>query len=163
MRAFVLWISAALVSVAAQSPDAGRQTFVARCAGCHGTDGNGGELGPNIATRVPTRTDQELTTVVRQGFVASGMPGFANLSDGDTGALVQFLRTLKPRAGSAPERVKVTIAGGGALEGLVLNKSQFDTQLLGDDRKLHLFRTSGSQYRPVTSQTDWTSYNGGMS
>ena len=29
----------------AQSPDAGRQVFVGRCAGCHGRDGNGGELG----------------------------------------------------------------------------------------------------------------------
>src|SRR5580765_2000387 len=82
------------------SGQAGRQVFTARCAGCHGTDGNGGELGPNIATRVPTRTDQELSTVVRQGFVASGMPAFANLSDSETAALIQFLRTLKPRAGS---------------------------------------------------------------
>ena len=82
---------------------------------------------------------------------------------GDTAALVQFLRTLKPRAGSAPARAKVTVAGGGSLDGLVLNKSQFDMQLLGDDRKLHLLRTSGTQHRPVTSQTDWTNYNGGMS
>jgi len=147
------------------SGQAGRQVFVARCAGCHGTDGNGGELGPNIATRVPTRTDQELTTVVQQGLVASGMPAFGNLSAADTAALVQFLRTLKPRAGSAPERAKVTV-GQGALDGLVLNKSQFDMQLLGDDRKLHLLRKSGagsSAYRAVTSQADWTNYNGGMS
>jgi len=151
--------------MAVQTQEAeGRQTFTARCAGCHGTDGNGGELGPNIATRVPTRTDQELTTVVRQGLIASGMPAFANLSDGDTAALVQFLRTLKPRAGSAPERATVTLAGGSTLAGLVLGKSQFDMQLFGDDRKLHLLRKSGgagNTYRPVTSQTDWTSYNGG--
>jgi alcohol dehydrogenase (cytochrome c) len=154
----------AAAAAAAQTPDAGRPVFVARCAGCHGTDGNGGELGPNIATRVPTRTDQELTTVVRQGLIASGMPAFANLSDGDTAALVQFLRTLKPRAGSAPERAKVALAGGTTLEGLVLSKSQFDMQLLGDDRKLHLLRKApgqASQYRAVTSQSDWTSYNGG--
>src|SRR5437773_2733830 len=153
-------------AAAAQAQDAGRQVFIERCAGCHGTDGNGGELGPNIATRVPTRTDQELTTVVRQGLIASGMPAFANLSDGDSAALVQFLRTLKPRGGSAPERAKVTLAGGVSLEGFVLNKSQFDMQLLGDDRKLHLLRKSpgpGEVYRAVTSQTDWTSYNGGNS
>ncbi len=154
----------AAATAAAQTPDAGRPVFTARCAGCHGTDGNGGELGPNIATRVPTRTDQELTTVVRQGLVASGMPAFANLSEGETTALVQFLRTLKPRAGSAPERATVTLAGGSSLDGLVLNKSQFDMQLLGGDRKLHLLRKSagvGNSYRPVTSQSDWTSYNGG--
>ena len=33
-------------------------------------------------------------------------------------------------------------------------------QLLGDDRKIHLLRKSGDRYRPVTSQTDWPSYNG---
>ncbi|HEX7138064.1 MAG TPA: c-type cytochrome, partial [Vicinamibacterales bacterium] len=154
-------LSAVLFAVTASAQDAGRQVFVARCAGCHGTDGNGGELGPNIATRVPTRSDQELTTVVRQGLTASGMPAFAGLSDSEAGALVQFLRTLKPRAGSAPERATATLAGGGTLSGLVLNQSQFDMQLFGDDRKLHLLRKSGAQYRPVTSQTDWTSYNGG--
>ena len=163
MKTPVLLVCATLLAVTASAQDAGRQVFVARCAGCHGTDGNGGELGPNIATRVPTRTDQELTTVVRQGLVASGMPAFANIGDGDLTALVQFLRTLKPRAGSAPERANVTLAGGGTLDGLVLNKSQFDMQLLGADRKLHLLRKSGAQHRRVTSQTDWTTYNGGMS
>src|SRR5215468_9211395 len=138
MKTPVLAFSALLVAATVSAQEAGRPVFVARCAGCHGTDGNGGELGPNIATRVPTRTDQELTTVVRQGLVASGMPGFANLGDGDVAALLPFLRTLKPRAGSAPERAKVAVSGGAAIDGLVLNKSQFDMQLLGDDRKLHL-------------------------
>src|SRR5215831_2341226 len=172
MKTPVLAFSALLVAATVSAQDgpsttsgqAGRPVFVARCAGCHGTDGNGGELGPNIATRVPTRTDQELTTVVRQGLVASGMPAFANLSDSDAGALVQFLRTLKPRTGSAPERAKVALGGGVTVEGLVLNKSQFDMQLLGDDRRLHLLRkAAGDAYKTVTSQTDWTSYNGGMS
>ena len=39
-----------------------------RCAGCHGTDGNGGELGPNIATpRFPPGPIRTLMTVLRQG------------------------------------------------------------------------------------------------
>src|SRR5215831_7252049 len=134
----------------AQAPDAGRQVFAQRCAGCHGSDGNGGELGPGIATRVPARTDQELTTTFRQGFPASGMPAFANLSDAEAASLLQFVRTLKPRAGTAPEHAKVALAGGTSLDGLVLNKSQFDMQLLGDDRKIHLLRSSGAQHRQVT-------------
>ncbi len=152
----------AAVTAAAQSPEAGRQVFAARCAGCHGSDGNGGELGPGIATRVPTRTDQELTTLFRQGLLASGMPSFATLTDNDSTSLIQFLRTLRPRAGTAPARAKVTV-GGAALEGLVLNQSQFDMQMLGDDRRIHLLRKNGAQTRAVTSQTDWTSYNGGYS
>jgi cytochrome c oxidase cbb3-type subunit 3 len=31
-----------------QEVDAGRKAFEIRCAGCHGADGHGGELGPNI-------------------------------------------------------------------------------------------------------------------
>jgi alcohol dehydrogenase (cytochrome c) len=144
----------------AQTLESGRQVFAARCASCHGSDGNGGELGPGIATRVPTRTDQELTTLFRQGLPASGMPAFANMPDRETAALIPYLRTLEPRAGTAPARATVTVAGA-TLSGLVLNQSQFDMQLLGDDRKLHLLRTSGARTRAVTSQADWTSYNGG--
>jgi len=160
MKKTLLLLSLVAFGPAASAQDSGRQVFAQRCAGCHGSDGNGGELGPGIATRVPTRTDQELTTLFRQGLPASGMPAFANLSESDTGSLIQFLRTIKPRAGSAPERATVTV-GGSTLSGLVLNQSQFDEQLLGDDRKIHLLRKNGSQLRSVTSQTDWTSYNGG--
>ena len=42
----------------------------------------------------------------------------------------------------------------------MLNQGADDLQLLGDDRKIHLLRKSGDRYRPVTSQTDWPSYNG---
>jgi alcohol dehydrogenase (cytochrome c) len=160
MKKTLFSLALVLSCAAAMAQEQGRQVFAQRCAGCHGSDGNGGELGPGIATRVPTRTDQELTMLFRQGLPASGMPSFANLSDADAAALVQFLRTLKPRAGTAPERTTVTV-GGTQLSGLVLNQSQFDTQLFGDDRKIHLLRKNGAQLRAVTSQADWTSYNGG--
>ena len=64
----------------AQTPDPGRATFVGRCAGCHGSDGNGGELGPGIATRVPSRSDEDLSTLFRQGLPAAGMPAFASMT-----------------------------------------------------------------------------------
>jgi len=104
VRTATFFLCALLCSASAfsQTTNAGQQVFVARCASCHGSDGNGGELGPGIATRVPTRTDQELTTLFKQGLPASGMPSFANLTDADATALVQFLRTLKPRATSTP-------------------------------------------------------------
>jgi len=146
---------------AAQTPaDTGRQVFVGRCASCHGSDGNGGELGPGIATRVPSRTDQELATLFGQGLPAAGMPAFASLSHSETADLIRYLRTLKPPNGSGPVRTSVTVAGGRALAGLVLNQSMDDLQLLGDDRKIHLLRKSGQRYRVVTSQADWPSYNG---
>src|SRR5438128_2448172 len=147
-------------SAAAQSPEPGRQVFVTRCAGCHGSDGNGGELGPAIATRVPSRTDDDLMSVVRQGRPAAGMPAFPSVSDSDLAALITYLRTLRPRNGSGPVRATIALAGGGTIGGLVLNQSALDLQLLGDDRKIHLLRKSGATYRAVTSQADWPSYNG---
>jgi alcohol dehydrogenase (cytochrome c) len=149
------------VIAAAQTPaDTGHQVFVGRCAGCHGSDGNGGELGPGIATRVPSRTDQELATLFGQGLPAAGMPAFASLSGSESADLIRYLRTLKPPNGSGPVRTSVTLAGGRPLAGLVLNQSAGDLQLLGDDRRIHLLRKSGQQYRVVTSQADWPSYNG---
>jgi alcohol dehydrogenase (cytochrome c) len=146
----------------AQTPPAapGSPIFVSRCAGCHGTTGNGGELGPAIAARIATRTDQELTTLLREGLPGAGMPAFAGLTTAEVSDLIGFLRTLRPPGGSGPARAKVTLVGGGTLEGLVMNESTGDMQLLGDDRRIHLLRKTGSRYRPVTSQAGWASYNG---
>jgi len=148
----------------AQTPAAGQQLYLARCAGCHGTNGNGGELGPAITTRVPARTDEELTNLLRQGLPTAGMPAFANLSPAESRDVIAFLRTLKPRdgLGIGISRATVNLAGGGTIAGVLLNQGLNDLQLLGDDRKLHLFRKSGDRHRPVTSQTDWATYNGGM-
>jgi alcohol dehydrogenase (cytochrome c) len=153
-----VWLPAAVAL--AQPSDSGLQVFVSRCAGCHGSDGNGGELGPAIAARVPSRTDEDLTSLFRQGLPAAGMPAFPGLSGTETSALIRYLRTLRPRTGSGPARSKITAIDGRFVEGLVLNESALDLQLLGDDRKIHLFRKSGGRYRAVTSQTDWPSYNG---
>jgi alcohol dehydrogenase (cytochrome c) len=138
----------------------GAQVFASRCASCHGSDGNGGELGPAITTRVPSRTDEELHAVVRQGLTGAGMPAFSTLSDSESRDLIGYLRSLRPRAGSGPARARIPLAAGGAIEGLVLSQGAADLQLLGDDRKLHLLRRSGAVYRRVTSQADWPTYNG---
>ena len=152
--------AARLVAQNQEPAPPGRATFVARCAGCHGSDANGGELGPAITTRIPTRTDQDVTTTIREGMTAAGMPAFGTLTATDLADLVRYLRTLKPRNGSGPARTTVTLDDGKTLTGLVLNQSLADMQLLGDDRKIHLLRKNGARYRAVTSQSDWTSYNG---
>jgi alcohol dehydrogenase (cytochrome c) len=144
----------------AQTADAGRSTFVARCAGCHGTDGNGGELGPAIAARLPTRSDDDLRELIRDGRPAAGMPAFPMLTTGESAGLVDFLRTLKPRGGAAPARASYRLTSGSSLSGLVLNRTIADAQVLGDDRRVHLLRNSGDAWREVTSQTDWLLYNG---
>jgi alcohol dehydrogenase (cytochrome c) len=155
---FCVWLPASIAL--AQSLDPGSQVFVNRCAACHGTDGNGGELGPAITARVPSRTDEDLASLFRQGLPSAGMPAFPSLSDADIRELIRYLRTLRPRSGSGFMRTKVPLIRGGVIEGLILNQSALDLQLLGDDRRIHLFRKSGGAYRPVTSQADWPSYNG---
>ncbi len=161
MRTAILAFCLLVPSIAlAQNPGPGQQVFVSRCASCHGSDGNGGELGPSIVDRVPARTDQDLAALFKQGLPAAGMPAFPNLTAAESADLIRYLRTLRRREGSGPVRSKLTLADGSALEGLVLNQSALDLQLLGDDRKIHLLRKSGERYRAVTSQADWPSYNG---
>ena len=145
----------------AQSVDSGRKAFVTRCASCHGTDGNGGELGPAIATRAILRTDDELRAVLRTGFPAAGMPPFPTLADVEAADLVAFIRTLKPRAGTAPTRSPFTLADGRVVDGLVLNRTHADVQVLDAKQHIRLLRADGNRYREVTSQADWPSYNGG--
>jgi alcohol dehydrogenase (cytochrome c) len=147
---------------AAQSIEGGRKAFVTRCASCHGTDGNGGELGPAIAARAILRTDDELRAVLRTGFPSAGMPAFSNLAEAESSDLVAFVRTLKPRTSTVPSRSPLTLVDGRVLEGLVLNRTHGDVQLLDGKGRLHLLRPQGNRYREVTSQADWPSYNGGF-
>ena len=146
-------------NAAGQTPEAGRQVFASRCAACHGTAGAGGELGPSIVTRVPLRTDQELESVIREGLSGAGMPAFASLSKAELSDLVAFLRSLRPDS-TGPRRITVQLASGQSLQGIVLNQSQGELQVLGDDRQVHLLREAAGRYRTVTSETGWPTYNG---
>src|SRR4029077_8210112 len=80
----------------AQTTDAGRKLFENRCSGCHGADGNGGELGPPIARRSAGRTDVELTKTITEGIPSRGMPA-SKLTESDMKDLIRFLRTLRGR------------------------------------------------------------------
>jgi alcohol dehydrogenase (cytochrome c) len=138
---------------------AGRRQYDGLCSRCHGGDGNGGELGPGIVARLPTRGDAELKALVRDGLPAAGMPGFA-IDDREMRELVAFLRTLPAPRGAAPVRVTVETTDGSTLRGLALNQTSLDMQLLCDDARLHLLRKAGDRYRRVTSEADWPTYNG---
>src|SRR6266702_6433874 len=140
---------------------AGRQIFVTRCASCHGTNAGGGEFAPSILERVPLRSDDELAKLLHNGIPTAGMPAFPDVAGQDREYLISYLRTLKPFWGTAAERASVTIAGGKTLQGTALNRSARDMQILGDDHQLYLLRkTESGEYRVVTSQADWPSYNG---
>jgi alcohol dehydrogenase (cytochrome c) len=151
----------AVVTLFAQAPLPGRRHFENRCAGCHGADGTGGELGPSIIRRLAARSDEDLTILMREGLPTRGMPAF-KLTAQENKEMIEFLRSFRPRRGLgvAPVRGKVDLTDGGKLEGLVMNQSFEDMQLQTDDKQIHLLRKAGEKYREVTSQTDWVSYNG---
>lgn len=99
--------------------------------------------------------------MIRAGIPNRGMPPFA-FPDGEMRSLVAHLRTLRPpRTGArAPVRMKVETTAGTTLEGTVTGSGVEDLQLRTDDNRVHLLRRAGTRFRPVTSQTDWATYDG---
>jgi alcohol dehydrogenase (cytochrome c) len=159
---FLLWLLP-VCAVYAQAPDAGRKVFENRCSGCHGADGNGGELGPPIARRAAARSDVELTKVVTEGITSRGMPA-NKLAEPEMKELIRFLRTLRGRGFGMmqPVRGKVQTTSGATLDGLILNQSFIDMQFRTDDQHIHLLRRlhGSDRFREVTSDVNWPSYNG---
>jgi cytochrome c oxidase cbb3-type subunit III len=81
----------------------GAQLFSSHCAYCHGADGRGGR-GPAIATlpKVIAMSNQDLIGIVHKGEPDQGMPGFPDLGDEGTKAVVQYLRTLQGVTSNGP-------------------------------------------------------------
>src|SRR5580693_10236730 len=87
----------------AQTAEAGRRPYQARCVGCHGEDGTGGGHGPNIVdVRRPRATTQEgVRNLILKGIPDGGMPAF-QISDAEADAIAAYVITLKaPAAGAA--------------------------------------------------------------
>jgi len=136
--------------------------YESSCALCHGTDGTGGEFGPNISVRLPKLDDRALTALIHGGLPKRGMPAFPNIEGERLSDLISFLRTIKPRYSEDVKR-KVTTTDGQILEGVVLNQSNKDLELQSADKAIHLLRRSGEAFRQVTSEKDWPTYNGNLS
>lgn len=90
---------------------AGRKSYEAHCAMCHGLDGRGGEHAPGIANSRPVRegSAKALSEIIEGGIPKAGMPSFRYLPGGEIGALVKYLRSMKGVATNAtvkgdPER-----------------------------------------------------------
>jgi len=83
-----------------------RESFLARCAICHGPDGSGQTaVGRNLYPKVPdlrlpptqNLTDGEIRYIIRNGVRLTGMPGWAKPHDeqsDDSWKLVLFIRSL---------------------------------------------------------------------
>ncbi|HEY9127775.1 MAG TPA: PQQ-binding-like beta-propeller repeat protein [Acidobacteriaceae bacterium] len=172
MRRFdlVVWIAGAcaLAAVICESASAqiavdaaGRQTFLTRCASCHGTTGHGGEFAPGITGRIPLRSDDELARVLHSGLASSGMPAFPDIDAEARTHLIAYLRTLAAQNGDETPHVTVELEDGSKLSGSALNRSATDLELLDQAKKLRLLRKSPKgRWREVTSDADWPGYNG---
>jgi predicted CXXCH cytochrome family protein len=84
-----------------------RESFLDRCATCHGTDGSGQtRVGRSLYPKVPdlrlprtqNLTDGEIRYIIRNGVRLTGMPGWANQHDeqgDDSWKQVLFIRSLR--------------------------------------------------------------------
>jgi alcohol dehydrogenase (cytochrome c) len=141
---------------------AGRKTFESRCSVCHGADGNGGEMGPAIARRAVALTDPQLRTTILEGLPARGMPANA-VPDSDMPALIAYVRTMRPRGapGFPIYPLQAHLTSGQTLDGMVIAEGFDDAALRTPDKKIHLLRKlDAGQFREVTSETGWPTYNG---
>ena len=129
---------------------AGRRVFETRCAVCHGNDGHGGDTGPSIVYRLPLLKDAELIALLQGGRPAKGMPP-QPMPVADRTALIRYLRGIERRE---PPLTRATIqtTDGRTLDGVVLNQGFSDLQLRTDDKRVHLLRRSGAQFRPIASE-----------
>lgn len=95
----------------AQTGDAGKRAYLARCVGCHGEDGSGGGHGPGfLNVRTPRATSRAATLdVIKNGIPTAGMPPFA-LPATELEAIADFAWSLKAgRAGA------VSVSGDAAV------------------------------------------------
>jgi putative heme-binding domain-containing protein len=117
--ALLFWMSAALQGRSPQADRAhageqgpaghssaaiGEGIFAARCAGCHGLDGRGGERAPNIAgnAKVQHLSDSQIASIISDGIPGTGMPPFRSLKDEQIRAVVSYLRVLQGKQESRP-------------------------------------------------------------
>src|SRR5437660_12245238 len=95
----------------------GQQLFKSNCGFCHGSDGRGGETGPNLVRAQVVLADQHgelVTPIVQNGIPAQGMPKFT-LSGADVAAIAAWLHSQPLSDRGAPSTLDILV--GNAKEG----------------------------------------------
>ena len=82
----------------ASSPEsvaAGKEIYAAKCAKCHGANGEGKGRHPSLQTKeVRSASPGELEWLIAHGNRWHGMPGFGNLSQEQRWQLVSYIQSL---------------------------------------------------------------------
>src|SRR5580704_19002757 len=91
----------------------GKQQFVSRCAACHGEDGHGGQLGPNIVDVVNPRVTSvdAVRRLIRSGIPSAGMPAFTSLPDAEVDAIATYVMSLKAPAATQTPTTEEVVPG----------------------------------------------------
>jgi cytochrome c oxidase cbb3-type subunit 3 len=81
-----------------------KSIFEAKCATCHGLDGQGGEHAPDIIRRAAVKalSDEALVNLIHDGIPEEGMPAFPSLGGEDAHAVVAYLRFLQGKSAGKP-------------------------------------------------------------
>jgi alcohol dehydrogenase (cytochrome c) len=157
-----LFTSARVLLAQSAANPAGQQTYDNNCSVCHGGDGLGGEHGPAIAWRIAKLSDEQLSELIENGRPNRGMPAFAGISGEKRKDLIAFLHTIESQKPPSYPTRKIQTTAGATLDGSLLSESTQDLALRTPDQRIHLLRSESGKFREVTSEVDWTSYNGAV-
>ena len=139
----------------------GQQVFKSNCSFCHGSDGRGGETGPNLVRSQLVLADQRgelITPIVQNGIPAQGMPKFS-LTATDIAAIAAWLHSQPLSDRGAPSTLDILV--GNAKEGeAYFNGAGHCTQCHSATGDL---AGIGARYEPKTIQNLIVSGGGGRS
>lgn len=159
----ILMVGTSATANAQGNSSEGRKAFESRCSICHGADGNGGEMGPPITRRLQSMDDGQVKTTILSGLPDRGMPA-VNVNETEMPVLLAYIRTLRPRRGGfgfTQYPLKATLTNGKTLQGTVISEGFIEAALRSDDKRIHLLRKmEGGKFTEVTSEVNWTTYNG---
>ena len=138
------FLGLAWTCASAQTIEAGRREFQARCVGCHGEDGSGGGHGPSIVdVRQPRVTSKEMMRdLIRKGIPDAGMPPFP-MSDHELDSIATYVMSLKNSAAD------VTAKSGTALGDAAAGERFFGGK--GNCASCHMVRGRGGILGPDLS------------
>ena len=155
-----------MVSLAAAD---GEESYQTRCSLCHGGDAAGSDRAGSILPTLHSSGPDRLARIIREGVPSRGMPRF-EIPDEELTPLIAYLKELAAAAAPAardpraprPRAGSIQLAGGGSLDGTILNESGFDAQFRTAEGDVRLFRREGDAYREpaVAPYVDWPSYHG---
>jgi mono/diheme cytochrome c family protein len=139
----------------------GQQLFKSNCGFCHGSEGRGGEAGPNLVRAQLVLADQHgelITPIVQNGLPAQGMPKFS-LSAADIAAIAAWLHSQPLSDRGTPSTLDILV--GNAKEG----EAYFNGA--GQCAQCHSvtgdLAAIGARYEPKTIQNLIVSGGGGRS